>query len=379
MKDKRTNGPLLHHSGSHHSPSRSAFRAARRCAGLQPASGWWLCQDCSARRPFRRLPAFPPHLRPRAKHVIFCLHVGRGLASRHLRSETKLRELHGKPMPVKVERTQFNNNGNIYGSPFDFAPAARAAFPFPTSFPICGKHCADDLAVVRSMTSPVNEHAQGNFFFHTGFPFIGHPSAGAWTSYGLGTENATCRLRRPEKRRGRNAHGGVGQWSSGFLPAQHQASILQVDATDPVPNIRPKERDLTQRRGSTSSTPSTASSLGHARERRGRGRDPQLRDRLPHAVRRARALRSQWRERGDETSLWFRGEKSHDPGLRTAGPPRAAARRTRGAFHRTHLPPPDARRRSGRESLGPARRPRIGTPQHVRTGRPTHRRFCSSI
>ena len=36
-----------------------------------------------------------------------------------------------------------------------------------------------DLAVIRSMTSKVNEHAQGNYFMHTGFPFMGHPSAGA--------------------------------------------------------------------------------------------------------------------------------------------------------------------------------------------------------
>ena len=45
------------------------------------------------------------------------------------------------------------------------------------------------LAVVRSMTSTVNEHAQGNYLIHTGFPFMGHPSVGAWTTYGLGSEN----------------------------------------------------------------------------------------------------------------------------------------------------------------------------------------------
>jgi hypothetical protein len=228
-----------------------------------------------------------PHLRPRAKNVIFCYMSG-GVS--HLDTfdpKPKLRELHGKPMPVKVERTQFNNNGNIYGSPFDFAPGGESGLPISDLFPHLRKHCADDLAVVRSMTSPVNEHAQGNFFFHTGFPFIGHPSAGAWTSYGLGTENANLPgyivLKSGEAG---TPHGGVGQWSSGFLPAQHQASILQVDASDPVPNIRPKERDLTQRaRLHQRHRPRVR--LGHARKRRRRGRDPQLRDCLPDAVRRA--------------------------------------------------------------------------------------------
>jgi hypothetical protein len=41
-------------------------------------------------------------------------------------------------------------------------------------------------------------------------------------------------------------HGGVGQWGSGFLPAQHQASILQVDAEEPISNIRPFEGDYVQ-------------------------------------------------------------------------------------------------------------------------------------
>ena len=48
---------------------------------------------------------------------------------------------------------------------------------------------ADRICVVRSMTSKFSEHAQANFFMHTGFPFMGYPSAGAWMSYGLGTES----------------------------------------------------------------------------------------------------------------------------------------------------------------------------------------------
>ena len=63
---------------------------------------------------------------------------------------------------------------------------------------------ADDLTVIRSMTSNVNEHAQGNYFFHTGFPFMGHPSAGAWVNYGLGSMNANLpgyRFQRVNRRR----------------------------------------------------------------------------------------------------------------------------------------------------------------------------------
>lgn len=189
-----------------------------------------------------------PDFKPKAKHVILCYMSG-GVS--HIDSfdpKPKLREMHGQPMPVKVERTQFNNNGNIFGSPFEFKESGQSGIPISTMFPHLREQCADDLCVIRSMTSNVNEHAQGNFFFHTGFPFIGHPSAGAWCSYGLGTENNNLPgyvvLRSGESG---IPHGGVGQWSSGFLPAQHQASLIQVDAEEPVRNVLPRERDEIQR------------------------------------------------------------------------------------------------------------------------------------
>lgn len=189
-----------------------------------------------------------PDFRPKAKQVILCYMSGGVSHVDTFDPKPRLRDMHGKPMPVKVERTQFNNNGNIFGSPFDFSPGGESGIPISDLFPYLRKSCADDLCVVRSMTSAVNEHAQGNFAFHTGFPFIGHPSAGAWCSYGLGTENSNL----PGYvvlRSGPSGipHGGVGQWSSGFLPAEHQASIIQVDAEEPVRNVLPRERDLLQR------------------------------------------------------------------------------------------------------------------------------------
>ncbi|MEM1443419.1 MAG: DUF1501 domain-containing protein, partial [Verrucomicrobiota bacterium] len=189
-----------------------------------------------------------PDFQPRAKHVILCYMSGGVSQVDTFDPKPRLREMHGQPMPVKVERTQFNNNGNIFGSPFEFAPGGESGIPISDLFPYLRKSCADDLAVIRSMTSNVNEHAQGNFAFHTGFPFIGHPSAGAWCSYGLGSENENL----PGYvvlRSGSSGipHGGVGQWSSGFLPAQHQASIIEVDAGEPVRNVLPRERDSVQR------------------------------------------------------------------------------------------------------------------------------------
>ena len=101
---------------------------------------------------------------------------------------------------------------------------------------------ADELAVVRSITTPVNEHAQGNFFIHSGFPTMGYPSAGAWSVYGLGSENQDLPGYVVLQSGGAvPPHGGVALFSNGFLPAQHQGSILKADAADPTSDLAGKQ------------------------------------------------------------------------------------------------------------------------------------------
>lgn len=175
----------------------------------------------------------------RAKNVILCYMSG-GIS--HVDSfdpKPRLAAEHGQPMPVPVERTQFNQNGKIFGSPFKFAQHGQSGLAISEIFPHIAR-CADHLAVVRSMTTNVNEHAQGNFAVHSGFPFLGHPSAGAWVSYGLGSANENL----PsyvvlQSGTAVPPHGGVGLFSNGFLPGEHQASILKADAAEAIRNIRP--------------------------------------------------------------------------------------------------------------------------------------------
>ncbi|MBX3747952.1 MAG: DUF1501 domain-containing protein [Verrucomicrobiae bacterium] len=194
---------------------------------------------------YSRLPTSPI---PRAKHVIFAYMSG-GVS--HLDSfdpKPELRRRHGQPMPVPVQPTMFNDNGNIMGSPWDARPRGQSGVEMTDLFPRLAEH-ADSLAVIRSMTTAVNEHAQGNYIVHTGFPFMGHPSAGAWTAYGLGSANRNLPTFVVLQSGGAvPPHGGVGLFSSGFLPAEHQASILQVDRTPPLDNIQPAEPDPLQRR-----------------------------------------------------------------------------------------------------------------------------------
>lgn len=188
------------------------------------------------------------HHPPAAKHVIFLFMSGGVSHVDSFDPKPALTRLHGQPMPVAIERTQFNNNGNVMASPFRFAQRGDSGLEISDLFPhVAG--VADELAVIRSMTTPVNEHAQGNFFMHTGFPFMGHPTAGAWCSYGLGSENEN--LPAYMVLQSGNAvppHGGVALFSNGFLPAQHQGSLVKADSAEAIAHIRGNDPTWSQLR-----------------------------------------------------------------------------------------------------------------------------------
>ena len=189
-----------------------------------------------------------PHHPPRAKNVIFCYMSGGVSHVDSFDHKPRLKMEAGKPLPGKIARTQFNNNGNLLPSPWEFRRYGESGLEVSDLFPHVGK-CADDLAVIRSMTAKFSEHAQGNFFMHSGLPFIGYPSAGAWITYGLGSEAKNLPGFVVLKSGGSVVpHGGVSLYSNGFLPAVHQASLVDIDAKEPVPNIRPRESDQLQRR-----------------------------------------------------------------------------------------------------------------------------------
>ena len=188
-----------------------------------------------------------PRRSPKVDSVIFCYMSGGFSHVDSFDPKAELERRHGQPMPVPVLPTMFNNNGNIMASPWKAAPRGDSGLLITDLFPHIAS-CADDLTIIRSMTTKVNEHAQGNYMFHTGFPFMGHPSAGAWVSYGMGSGNRDL----PsfvvlQSGAATTPHGGVGVFSSGYLPAQHQASILKSDAGAPMAFISPGADEARQR------------------------------------------------------------------------------------------------------------------------------------
>jgi hypothetical protein len=186
-----------------------------------------------------------PHHLPKAKSIIFLYMDGGPSQVDTFDPKPLLKKYHGQPFPMKMEATQFNNNGNTLASPWEFRPRGQSGLPVSDLFPHMAG-CADDLCVIRSMVSEFSEHTNANYFLHTGLGLAGRPSAGAWVSYGLGTENQNL----PGfvvLNGGLIPPGGLPNFGSGFLPASYQGSIFRPD-NPPVANIQPLESDPDRQR-----------------------------------------------------------------------------------------------------------------------------------
>jgi len=146
---------------------------------------------------------------------------------------------HGQPIRAKVAPTQFNNVGAVLKSPWRFTQHGQCGLPVSELFPNVARH-ADDLCVIRSMTSNFSEHTNANYFLHTGHGQQGRPSMGAWVTYGLGTLSHNL----PSfvvLNSGLIPPGGIDNFGNGFLPASYQGSIFYPGPV-PVANLQRQEK-----------------------------------------------------------------------------------------------------------------------------------------
>ncbi len=162
-----------------------------------------------------------PHFPARAKHVIFLCMSGGPSHVDTFDYKPKLNEDSGKDFNIKNR-----GRGVLLGSPWKFTQHGQSGLWISELFPEVAKH-ADDLCVVRSMQTDLPAHPQAYMQMHTGsFQFV-RPSLGAWTLYGLGTENENLpgfiTLNPPLN------NGGAQNYGSAFLPAIYQGTRIGAE------------------------------------------------------------------------------------------------------------------------------------------------------
>jgi len=176
-----------------------------------------------------------PHSTPKARRVlqIFCP----GAAS-HIdlwEHKPELEKYHGKPLPGEEDFSSFQGkNGNLMKSPWPFVRSGECGKMTSSMLPHMARH-VDDIAFCHGMWSKTNTHGPGCIFVASGHEVEGFPSAGAWTSYALGseTENLPAYVALTDIRG--EPPNGKANWSNGFLPAQHQA--IMMNARQPIRNL----------------------------------------------------------------------------------------------------------------------------------------------
>lgn len=202
-----------------------------------------LAEECCSAAEADPLQPKSPHIRARAKHVIF-LNMSGGVS--HVDSfdyRPKLFADHNKSYRVSdrmLEAFALNNRSveKYFKRPqWDFKPRGKSGLWISDLFPYVAE-CADDLCLIRSMRNDHADHFQATLGIHTGSVTFARPSIGAWISYGLGAINQNLPsfiVLAPQM-----PYAGAQVWASDFLPGCHQGTHV-VPGPEPMPNINRKQ------------------------------------------------------------------------------------------------------------------------------------------
>ncbi|MBN9690552.1 MAG: DUF1501 domain-containing protein [Verrucomicrobia bacterium] len=194
-----------------------------------------LAEDAQRGGALDPLAARPPHFTPKARRVIF-LYLSGGVS--HVDSwdpKPKLFADAGKTVSVDEFQGRPGKFSMYLKRPqWDFRPYGSSGIEVSDLFPHTAR-CVDDLCVIRSMKSDHTNHYEATLGIHTGSFNFARPSLGAWTSYGLGTENRNLPsyiVIAPK-----TPYAGSQVWASDFLPGSHQGTLV-VPGAEPVANVQ---------------------------------------------------------------------------------------------------------------------------------------------
>lgn len=114
----------------------------------------------------------------------------------------------------------------VMASPWKFRHFGQSGTQMSELIPHMGS-IADDITLIRSMRTGVNNHGQSISALHNGQIVSGRPTLGSWITYGLGSENqnlpAYVALTDP---RGLPVL-GVENFTHGWLPSVYQGTVIR--------------------------------------------------------------------------------------------------------------------------------------------------------
>ena len=117
-------------------------------------------------------------------------------------------------------------SARVLGCPWKFSKHGECGMDLSELLPHTAT-IADDITLIRSMYTGVNNHGQSIDALNTGKPISHRPSLGSWMAYGLGSENQNL----PSFVVLTDPDGlpvlGMQNWSNGWLPSLYQGTVIR--------------------------------------------------------------------------------------------------------------------------------------------------------
>jgi len=153
-----------------------------------------------------------------------------------------LEKLHGQMLGPKEKPEGFTAPaGAIMKSPFEFKQHGQSGRWVSSVFPEQAK-LVDEMSFLMAMTTKTNVHGPGTYMMNSGFLLPGFPCMGAWISYALGNlaDNLPTFVVLPDAKG--LPYNQRGCFSSSFLPAIHQGTVINAASPHPVPDLFASEK-----------------------------------------------------------------------------------------------------------------------------------------
>jgi hypothetical protein len=180
-----------------------------------------------AARPGNPLAERPPHFPARAKSVIFLFMYGGPSQVDTFDYKPNMYRLDGRTVNVRTfGRGGHRNQGRVVGPKWRFKQYGQCGKWISDLFPNLAT-CVDDIAFLHSMIADSPIHGSAMLQMNTGKILSGSPCLGSWVNYGLGTVNQNlpgfCVMLDPTG----GPISGAKNWTSGYMPASYQGTILR--------------------------------------------------------------------------------------------------------------------------------------------------------
>src|SRR5256885_13300259 len=190
-----------------------------------------LAADIEPARALDPMTPRPSQYPAKAKSIIWLFMEGAPSSVDLFDPKPELTKRDGQKISIDV----FNGNpGPLMKSPYSFKQYGQSGAWVCEKYTNVAKH-VDDFAFIKSLYSESHDHVPALYQINTGIPRPGFPSAGAWVTYGLGSENRSL----PGYvviGNNQGVKGGPLNWSAGFLPTSYQGTLFRPQGT-PILNL----------------------------------------------------------------------------------------------------------------------------------------------